>query len=243
MPHLSDIELVLQIPLTRGKCYTLAGELTNASPGARAQFKMGNDQVQNSIGLQTGNGVFSFDFNYTATTTFNQSLFVAENGTFSLINVSIKLQESCQQDYCSECFSLETCTEPEYLNLQWTNNDDGFNINYTSLPMTQTLTVKGGLRQQDYTYDEDYFTTSRGKNFPVYVSAIKNVEMWVERVPEYIHDALRIAIVHDNFTVNLVEYSKGEGGYSPDWQTPQSFLAPVIVRLREKTQDTKNLNC
>ncbi len=237
------VEIILSQPLTRGKCYILTGTYAETNVPDSVTITIGNNQSTVSLGTVTDAGAFTFSFNYTATTTFFQSLFIDESGQINITDLAIKQDAACSQKFCSECFSLEQCTEPEYLNLQWANDDDGFGICYTKLPMTQTLTLKGGLRQPDYTYDEDYFTTSKGKNFPVYVDAVKQVEMWVERVPEYIHDALRLGIVHDSFTVNLVEYTKSDGGYSPDWETPQSFLAPVVVRLRERVQDTKNINC
>lgn len=231
-------------PLEEGRCYTLSGTVV-ASSGDGVIFYIGNDETTYTIGspLYTNGQTIDLDFTYTVGR-YYQKLFMDLTGENIQVNdLRLELSPECAEKYCSECFSLEKCEEPEYLTLEWTNDDDGFGINYTSLPLVHSLTVKGGLRQADYTYDEDYHTTSAGRFFPVYVDSVKMQEMWVERVPEYIHDALRLGVVHDHFTINGVSYSKAEGGYSPDWSTPDSFLAPVIVKVRQRTQDTKNINC
>lgn len=235
-------ELILQ-PLTVGRCYVLSGTV-EAEGASGVVFYAGNNETTYSISSPVyGDGdTISLEFTYPEGR-YYQSLFMDITGTVQVNDMQLLLDEECAEGYCSECYSLEECREPEYLTLQWTNDDDGFGINYTSLPLVHSLTVKGGLRNADYTYDEDYHNTSAGRYFPVYVDSVKMQEMWVERVPEYIHDALRLGVVHDHFTINGESYSKAEGGYSPDWNTPQSLLAPVIVKVRKRTQDTKNINC
>lgn len=239
------IELVLE-PLERGKCYIITGTMSERDSGESALFQIGNDVTKDIVGSITANGDFSLSFDYETGDTFYKSVFITENGDFNITNLELKLDPECATEYCSECFDLDNCgvsNSQEYLYLEWTNNDDGFGMNYTSVPLVHSLWIKAALRNADYPYEEDYFTTSSGTHFPVYVDSVKTIEMWAHDLPEYIHDALRIGVVHDSFTVNGKEYTKGEGGYSPDWDTPNSLLAPVIVKLREKYQDTKNENC
>lgn len=245
------IELVLE-PLQRGKCYIFSGTMTDWVTGQGISVLIGNSTETFPLGAVATNGDFTFSFYYTSSDTFYKSIYILENpltgdpATFDIINLSVKLDPDCATEYCSECFELDNCgvsNSQEYLYLEWTNNDDGFGMNYTSVPLIHSLWIKGALRNADYPYEEDYFTTSSGTHFPVYVDSVKTVEMWVHDLPEYIHDALRIGVVHDSFTVNGREYAKADGGYSPDWDTPNSLLAPVIVKLREKFQDTKNENC
>lgn len=236
------IELPLQ-PLTPGRCYVLTGTVS-ATSGDGVIFYIGNDEVNYyATAVYRAGDTISYEFDYLSTQYIQKIKMDLTGDDIEVNDLEVKLDSDCAQEYCSECFSLEECEEPEYLTLEWTNDDDGFGINYTSLPIVHTLTVKGGLRNADYQYDEDYHNTSAGRYFPVYVDSVKMQEMWVERVPEYIHDALRLGVVHDHFTINGQSYSKAEGGYSPDWNTPQSLLAPVIVKVRKRTQDTKNINC
>lgn len=237
------IELPL-IPLECGRCYIITGTSSGLSDPESAVLYLGNTYNTTLLGSVSTSGDFTFSFDYTGDVLY-ETLFIDESGTFDITNLELKLSPECSEEYCSECFSLEDeqCCSGEYLSLQWTNNDDGYGFNYTSMPLVHSLTIKGGLRNADYPYDEDYFNTSGGRFFPVYVEAVKTQEMWVERIPEYIHDALRLGVVHDEFTINGQTYSKAEGGYSPDWDTPNSFLAPVIVKVRRRTQNTKNVNC
>lgn len=246
------IPLILDQALERGKCYVISGNTTALGIGEDVQVRIGNETQSTLLFLISGEGEFSEEFNYTHSSPFFQTVyFVIDTGAdsdsdFDVTDVSLKLNPDCAQEYCSECFTLDNCgvaPTKEYLYLEWTNNDDGFGMNYTGVPLIHSLWIKGGLRNADYPYTEDYFTTSGGTHFPVYVDAVKTIELWVEDVPDYIHDALRLGVVHDEFTVNGVEYSKADGGYSPDWDTPNSLLAPVIVKLREKYQDTRNENC
>lgn len=241
---MATIPLILDLGLDRGKCYTLSGTASGIGGGESAVFTIGNATTTTSIGTVNSDGAFTFDFNYTTSSTFFKTLYIEETGTFDITDLSLKLDSDCATEYCSECFNKDDCDYPcETLSLQWTNNTDAFGFNYTAVPLTHTLTIKGGLRNFDYSYDEEYFNTSSGRSFPVYVDATKTVEMWVHDVPDYIHDALRLGIVHDDFRINDINYTKSEGSYSPDWDTPNSLLAPVIVKLREQTQDTKNRNC
>lgn len=237
------IELPL-IPLECGRCYIITGTLVSTSGSSNFAWSIGNTYEGTLFPVVSGLGDFSQSFEYTGDILY-ETIYIENTNAPVIDNLELKLSEECAEEYCSECFSLEDeqCCSGEYLTLQWTNNDDGFGFNYTSMPLVHSLTIKGGLRNADYPYDEDYFNTSSGRFFPVYVDAVKTQEMWVERIPEYIHDALRLGVVHDEFTINGQTYSKAEGGYSPDWDTPNSFLAPVIVKVRKRTQNTKNVNC
>lgn len=246
------ITLILDDPLERGRCYIVSGTVTGIAADEDIQVRIGNETESELLFLIGADGAFSEQFDYTSSSTFFKSLIlVIDTGSdsdyeFDITDLALKLDPECSTEYCSECFNLDNCgvaPTKEYLYLEWTNNDDGFGMNYTSVPLVHSLWIKGGLRNADYPYQEDYFSTSGGFHFPVYVDATKTVEMIVEDVPEYIHDALRLGVVHDNFTVNGVQYSKGDGGYSPDWDTPNSLMAPVVVKLRESLQDTKNENC
>lgn len=237
------IPLILDLGLERGKCYTLSGTLSGLGVGEEVLFQIGNETTQHDLLQTSSNGAFTVDFDYTTSQTFFKTLYVTETGDFDITDFSLKLDATCQTEYCSECFKLTDCYECELLTLKWTNNRDAYGFNYTALPLIQTLTIKGGLRNADYPYDEEYFTSSPGSHFPVYVDSIKTIELWVHDVPTYIHDALRLGIVHSDFRIDDVNYSKADGGYSPDWDTPNSLLAPVIVKLREQFQNTKNKQC
>lgn len=252
MPVTEIVTLTFDETLERGKCYLVTGNVSGMIAGESVQVKLGNNADDELVTTIVADGNFSLPFDYTTSDTFFESLIltmfsnVKTSIEYDFTDLAVKLDPECAQEYCSECFSLDNCgVQPtkEYLYLEWTNNDDGFGMNYTSVPLVHSLWVKGGLRNEDYPYQEDYFSTSGGSYFPVFVDSIKTIELIVERVPAYIHDALRLGVVHDEFTVNGVKYSKVDGSYSPNWDTPNSLLSPVIVKLRESFQNTKNENC
>lgn len=240
------IRLILDTDLERGKCYKLTGYAIVQVPDTLS-FYIGNETSKELIfTIPVSIGEFELDFSYTTSDTYFQSLYVDINGDIDITDLALKLDPECATEYCSECFSLEDCTYPpnqELIFLQWTNEDDGFGFNYTSVPLVHSLWLKGGLRDDDYSYDEEYFTTSDGRNYPVYVDALKQQSLYINEVPAYIHDAIRLGVVHDTFKINGELFTKADGGYSPDWNTPNSLMAGVIVRVRQQTQDTKNLNC
>lgn len=242
---MATIQLEIGNDLEKGKCYIITGTMTNRDVGESARFEIGNDQTTDIIGTITANGAFSLSFDYEADDTFYQTLYIFESGDFDITDLALNLDESCAVQYCSECFKLNNCVAdtPEVVYLEWTNNDNGFGINYESMPLIQSLYLTGGIRNMNYDYEEDNFIDSKNGFSVLYSSRTKLVELWIHDIPEYLHDALSAGIMHDEFTVNGVAYGKPEGGYSPDWETPQSLMAPVIVKLREKVQDTKNINC
>lgn len=253
MPASETVTLTFDEPLVRGKCYLITGNLADRLAGESIQVWVGNSTDKELVTTIVANGDFSLPFDYTTSSTVLLSLILIMNSNikdeieYDITELAVKLDPDCATEYCSECFNLDNCGDAptkEYLYLEWTNSDDGFGMNYTSVPLTHSLWIKGGLRNFDYPYlNEDIFTTSGGDAFPVYVDSVKTKELWVEDVPEYIHDALRLGVVHDTFKINGLDYTKEAGSYSPDWDTPNSLLAPVVVKLREKIQDTKNENC
>lgn len=248
------IRLILDNPLERGKCYRISGHIAGNNI---ASFLVGNETEKIEIfqiATSPGSGAdFSELFEYASDSTFFQSIYIDDISPsvpgadpVDVTEFSLTLDPSCATEYCSECFQKRECADPpnhEEIFLKWTNFDDGFGMNYTALPLVHSLWLKGGLRDDDYSYDEEYFSDSAGHNYPVYVDAIKSISMYVNPIPAYIHDALRLGVVHDEFSVNGTLYTKGDGGYSPDWDTPNSLLAPVIVKIREQTQNTKNQHC
>lgn len=247
------ITLILDTPMERGKCYIVSGTITGIADNEDIQVRIGNSADSKLLFLIGDDGDFEQQFDYLTSDTFFKSLIlVIDTGAdstydFEITNLAVKLDPECATTYCSECFNLDNCgvaPTKEYLSLSWTNFDDGFGMNYTAVPLTHTLWIKGGMRNADYPYPtEDIFSTSGGDSSVIYADSVKTKELWVEEVAEYIHDALRIGIIHDDFRINGVPYTKEPGSYSPDWDTPNSLLAPVIVKLREKVQDTKNDNC
>ena len=169
--------------------------------------------------IPAGAGTSSFDFDYPALGGDDfDTLFLSdgEGAIYQLQDMSIKKQSACADTYYSECYNLDECTE-KHLLLQWTNDENGLGFNYAQLGFIQQLRVEGGIRILSGTYeDETFYTTSGGVRGQLYSQPTKNQEMWVHEIPEYLHNAIRLAIAHDHFFIDGTEYVKQT---DRDWET------------------------
>lgn len=221
------------------KCYYISGTITNYTAGSTV-FRIGDGSTFDTLLTVSANGGFVKRFTYDGTTDY--TYFQISTGNMQLNDLMLRLDPACNPVVCSECFKLTDCERCEHMKLSWTNNDDAFGFSFQS-PFTQTVYIQGGLRVPDYPYEEEYFTTSERSTFPIYVAARKTQELWIHEIPEYLHDAIRLGVVHDSFYINDVKYVKVEGSYTPDWDVPNTLLAPVIVKVAEAVQNTTNSNC
>jgi len=248
--------------LNRCDCYTFTATITEQTgiPSSPIVIRIGDTDFATAdpIGVVDATpGVYTFDFDFNATgqdyTTLFFSLSVIGELSF-LINTSMTLQAVCADTFCSECYDLSDCGTANQcdfpqvvekgLLIQWTNDENGLGFNYSQLGFIQQLRLEGGLRASSGSYDDEtFYTTSGGQRGLVYTHTTKQEELWVQSIPEYLHDALRVALAHDHFFINGQEYVKTEGGYAPDWDVPNTLLAGVIVGVQKKTQDTFNINC
>lgn len=245
---MADVVIPLGSLLTYGDCYYFTGLAANRQIGESALIEIGNGTTFDTLGTVSANGGFVFFFTYDTGEDYTEINITFTGGEFDLTQLKLRLRSECDEKICSECFRLQDCTPPhrEHLKLEWTNNDgdnsEAFGFNY-AVPFTQSLYIVGGLRNANYSYDEEIFQTSIQERFPIYVAATKVKELWVHELPEYLHDALRLALVHDIFKIDGERFVKLEGEYAPDWDTPNSMLAPVIVNVTKFDQNTVNDNC
>lgn len=238
-----------------GKCYTLTFDISDYASGsvlfslnsssdnfiysvsADGSYYVNMDITSVGIDIVTGTGTAFIPLTDPVT-----SLYINQTGTSEVNNLELKLDPECVSTYCSECFELDSCERG--MLLQWFNDDNGFGFNYSDVSFIQSMRVEGGLRVPTYDYlDETFYTTSSGEKGMIFNQAWKSKEMWVHELPEYMHDAISTGIAHDHFFVDGVEFVKSEGGYAPDWNIPESLLAPVIVKIEPKTQNLYNDNC
>lgn len=231
-------------PLTIGKCYNFSGFVTRITGGQSLEVQLGDNTTFESLGTVTTVGGFSFQFTYDGTPEYTHVRLLF-TGTPAVINYAINLMEQCSDTYCSECYKVTNCEPPhrEHLLIEYTNNEDGLGFNYSGMSFNPNFYIVGGLRNADYTYDEEIFLNSGQERYPVYTAATKTKELWIHDMPEYMHDAMRLALVHDEFYIDGVKYVKLEGSYTPDWDTPNSLLAPCVIKLAEFDQNTVNDNC
>jgi len=187
-----------------------------------------------------GNEVFTLSDN-TGVTAFNG--YVQYQIDWSNLTEGIYYLKFSSQglDYITDCFSVKLLHDCS-VQITWNNNEDAFGFNYSDLNFTQSLRIDAKLWQPKYkALDKQTYEYSNGDVEINYVSKAKEVIFTTEELPEYIHDALQLAVDSDNFFINGNKYVFVEEDYSPVWRKSSS-LAPVELPLR-RSQNLRNVNC
>lgn len=248
------VQLVLPEALEVGKCYTLTFDSTGHDTYPifftfnvtdNYTFYLTNPDGSHYVNMDiTSVGVDTVSDEGTLSVAITDpitSIWV-HVGSGEISNLELRLDPDCVTTYCSECFDLQDC-ETGVL-LQWFNDESGFGFNYSDMPFIQSMRVEGGIRIPTSDYlDETYYMTSGGEKGMIFNQVWMSRELWIHELPEYLHNAISVGIAHDHFFIDGVEYVKAEGGYAPDWNVPETLLAPVIVKIQEKTQNLFNDNC
>lgn len=236
-------EQTLLHPLIGGRCYTLTFDIVNFVSGL-----LDGDIPNLALNIFaniSGNGSFSFPIDLTGLANGTSIRFITSLpgvNTFDIDNVSITMQAQCfEEDACSECYKLGDTWDCSFL-FSWTNDENAFGFIYTGLSFTQFFRHRVKLWQPSYPEEAQRFLNSSGTVSVLHALSQKVEDLTVEEMPEYLHDAFRLAWIHDTTTIETVNYTKEEGDYEPNWRK-SSLLAPVVLDVRENGQDNENSNC
>lgn len=144
-------------------------------------------------------------------------------------------------EYQSDCFDVKlthSCTKQ----ITYNCNENAFNFNYSDLSFTQSLRIRANLWKPKFkALSKDVYEYSTGDLEITYVTKAKEFIFTTEELPEYIHDALSLALDSDNFFIDGVRHVFADDETSPSWRN-SSNLAPLEVNLR-KAQNLRNVNC
>lgn len=144
--------------------------------------------------------------------------------------------------YKSECFSLaesHTCT----IVIDWNNDQDAFGFDFSGLSFNPQLRLSGKTRNRSYpTKDKNVFDFSNGRAKITNVRITPEIEVAIHEAPEYIHDAISIALNSDSVALNDRDIVYEEDEYTPVWRNT-SNLAPAVFRVRQIDDDLLNSNC
>lgn len=144
-----------------------------------------------------------------------------------------------EEKQCSECFEVG-CKQP-LVTLTYSSfrNAFGFPYRETGEPV-QYITFVGVLHSPNYSDEiNDQYLTGGGERIPLFAHSRKIYKLATGRMPEYMHDAIRVALLHSQVAINGIPISKPSGDYSPNWSN-DSLLASVEVDVEEKVQNTFN---
>lgn len=224
-----------------GKCYDLT--VTIGGYVSPITFTVGDFLTQPvTIGTATANGNTTFSFTATADITY---LVMEYTDTAATVFPDLRLDIACADSACSQCFTKYDNPDcvGNILVLEWTNDNNAFGFDYTTSSFAQVMAVKGIVERPTWQdNNRGVYNSSNGLKFQHYTNTRKQQEMFIDQIPDYMHEALSIGLVHDHFYINGTEYIKVEDTYEPDFRN-NSFLAPVLVPVEEKTQNLFNRNC
>ncbi|MES2829683.1 MAG: hypothetical protein V4687_16115 [Bacteroidota bacterium] len=176
-------------------------------------------------GTTSANGYIQYEIDWTG---------IAE-GTYKIVfNDGIIEYES----YCLCLKTNTTCT----LVLKWNNDTDAYGFNYTDLDFNPQVRVEGKIWKPNYPKQKETFVDNAGNGLILSSRTRKRYLMQLERLPQYIHDAIAIGLEHDHFYGNDVEYVDESEGYAPAWNN-HSNLAVSETELYPKRQNLINSRC
>lgn len=141
----------------------------------------------------------------------------------------------------SECYSLQTIHECTKL-LKWTNEDNAFNIPYSEATIVHYLRLYAKKDRSRYPTVGDTFKKSNGESDIIYAAREKIWRLSFDYLPEYIHDAISIAKIHDHFFLDNVEYISPIANYDPEWRDKMS-LSQSNIEIQKKIDNNINYNC
>jgi len=190
-----------------------------------------------------GNGTNTVNITTTGSLSYPgvQILQSGANTTLNVDNITVYVaEEDLPVDGKSEC--MKVCHPDDcYTLIKWSNDNNSFGFYYTSpktggaSPYYHQMRVLGRLRNQKINDLEfNPFKNTIGQmGFPYY-NGQKVEELAISPMPEYMHNALAIALSHRTVLIDGVPYTR-TGGYTPDWGD-DSELAKVVVEVAKNNQ-------
>lgn len=242
------------------RCYNLEFTLASTSedsPGTWGLVVTIDNQTIYEIDSATFTSLGNADGTWTAQFTGiagSTLKFTASNDSnFIMSDVSIVIAPECNIKYCSECISFQddhSCNG-EVIQIVSTNDNDfllsnGQYLDFTFWPLWEVqVLVFGRLDMDSFPYPmENVFKFSDGDKSTQYVDSEELKELMIQRIPPFMHRAMRLVLVMDNVQVASERVSKVPGPYEPDKADySESKLTPVLVQVTPYNQRDINKLC
>ena len=144
-------------------------------------------------------------------------------------------------EYCSQTFCLKAQQDCTLL-CEYYNDTNAFGVDYTA-GFTQYLRLNAQLVYSRYQEIElDMYQYSSGSTSLLYAKSSKIYELAVMDAPEYIHDALRVALLNRFFIIDGIRYVKYKGDYLPI-KKRNSVNYGVKVEIYAADENSENAVC
>lgn len=149
--------------------------------------------------------------------------------------------ESQTLEYRSDYFNVQL-SHPCTLQITWNCNENAWGFNYSDLSFTQSMRIGAKLWKPSYKAKEkEVYPYSDGSKEITYVSKTIEKRLTTEEMPEYMHNAMSLALDSDGFFIDGIEHVFEDEEYTPTWRN-MSNLAPVEVVV-EEALNLRNVNC
>ena len=200
-----------------GATYTITYDVVNYTDG-RVRVKCGttNGTIRNANGTYTqtlvcnGNTTLRFDF-----------IPDAPGVHLCIDNITIKKGAvGTDTDAMSECFDLATSHDCSKL-IQWRNDEDIMNFVYLGNLFKHALRITSKWFGVKYPTERNIGLSSNGVKTMDYAALRKTRILDVHYAREWVHDALAVAFLHDEATIEGKEYII-EDDYEPT--EPDNFV-------------------
>jgi hypothetical protein len=245
-----DIILPLDSNLICGKCYTFSAEVTDFTTNITIEFGTyypddgfgGSYFISNGqVGTITGNGTVTLDFDSEECTTGitipPSNAIKIVGGEATITNTTLFLDENCEAYLCSECYTVAKDCEQLMLIEYW-NDEDSFNLNYQNANFKQRLLIPAVLQISEYPYPiEEIHKYADGRKAPIKTDTESVYDLKTKSLPDYLINALRVALKHKHLYINGESYSKVEGSVTPEFDVVDSLAAQVVVQVQKNNQD------
>lgn len=232
-----------------GTCYTMQFVVSDFTTDIDITFGayiqddgFGNENFieQGIVGTVTGNGTQSFTFDSQSCgiiQPFPPNAIKLDGGTATITNLTLRLDEDCIGSLCSECYIIAKDCEPINVIEYW-NDEDSFNVYYQNSNYKQTLLIPGRISPIDYPYPiEEIHKYGDGRKSPIKTDSEEVFELVTTALPDYLIDALRVALKHKNLFINGEPCVKVEGNITPDLDVTISLASQVTIQFQKNNQD------
>jgi hypothetical protein len=190
----------------------------------------------------TANGTYSIDIDPSGCTTFNAVRTTLSSPTTAIYQVKgIYLAESCAPKLCSRCFQVVNKSGC-LLELSWTNGRNFADLEYKNLGYTQSVWVEGELANATYPIENNVFRYGNGDTLLTYARRVKTMQLGIKDIPEHLHNAISLGLMHDEFYINGEQYRLNGDSYEPIWRRTAK-VAPVILEVFKKQENSRNQLC
>jgi hypothetical protein len=241
-------------PLNCELCYSLKGEVSDyASGGYTFKVQFGGFTTH-TIGTVEEDGEFDLQFTLPCLDlkgiVFGEALqwdrlIIEKTGVSSLHIEGITLDEVCYEEYCSEpiCLDDDPHDCDKYVALAWTNDRPAFGFEYP--PGFQfTLLTKGDVMMESHLHERERFRLPNGKRIDLNAETTRNYMLKIGFSPEYVHQAIALGLIHNDFFADGKSYTMAERGvYDIIRDIYPSEFNPAEVDIEPKISDLKNRTC